>query len=524
MVEGTLAVGDTGEKLDTVKHVQGDGTKTHREVVVPIVPLSAFGELLMVQPTPQVQVHFPYNINTELITELHNHASSSASVSNGALTLTINGSASNFSCISTKAVLRYGPGQGALMRGTCVFTAGVAESSQVFGVGLDDEMLGFGYNGTSFGILHRRFGSVEIKAVSITAGADGDGGSFDIAFNGDTITVTVGASDTISEVVAAIIAKESDFNHAGRGWTVHTPDNIVVHFESFVAENSSGAFSLLDTDSGVTAGAFSEPVAGVAPTETWIAQTAWNIDKMDGTGPSGMTLDPTKKNVFQIRFQYLGGGGLEFFIEDTETTLFQLVHIINFAGSGTVASMRNPSLHLSMLIKTTSSYTGGDLAMKTSSLAGFIEGLETNEGIRHSAKGNKDTSGTVTNLLTILNRIHFQSQVNRIEVFPDKISLANDSTKTVTFDIVINPTQVDGTVAMSNVDATNSAVAFDTAGTTVVGGHVEETFALAGGTSDQFDLQGLGLRLRPGDRWVVTSLLDSGSAGNVACSIAWREK
>ncbi len=492
--------------------------------------LSAFGEVLVVSPTPQVQVKFPYAINSEQMIELHNHASSTAVVSGGVLTLTMNGSASNFSNIETRDVLRYGPGQGALFRGTAAFTAGVANSTQALSAGLDDEALAFCYSGVDFGIQHKRFGSVEIKAISITSGADAGGGDFVITLDGDAVTVSVNADDTIPEVVAAILAKDSDFNHAGRGWAAHTPDNIVVHFESFIAESAAGAFSFSDTDSGVTAGAFSEVVSGVAPTNTVIAQADWNIDNMLGGGgldnPSKITLDPTKLNVYQISFQYLGAGALEFAVEVPETGLFQVVHRIRFAGTGTVASMRNPSLHLGMIIKSDSAYSGGNLVMKTCSMAGFIEGAETSEGIRHSAKGNKDvqTAGTTHNLLTILNKILYQSQHNRIEVFPDKIGFANDSTKTVTFDIVVNPTQVDGTVSMTDVDASDSVVAFDTAGTTVVGGDIIETFELAGGTSQSFDLQGLGLRLRPGDRWVITSLLDSGSAGNVACAVAWRER
>ena len=188
--------------------------------------------------------------------------------------------------------------------------------------------------------------------------------------------------------------------------------------------------------------------------------------------------------------------------------------------------MRNPSLELGMIISTTSAYSGGDLAIKSASMGGFIEGLETNQGIRHSAQGNKDAAaiGTTINIMTVLNKIHYQSQLNRIEVFPDSIRLANDSTRTVTFDIVINPTEISGTVAMSDVDATNSVMAFDTAGVTVTGGTVEESFVLAGGTSDTFSLQNSGLRLRPGDRWAITGLLDSGSAGNVAVAMAWRER
>jgi len=38
-------------------------------------------------------------------------------------------------------------------------------------------------------------------------------------------------------------------------------------------------------------------------------------DPLDGTGDSGMTYDPTKLNVFEIRFQYLGAGAIEYWIE-----------------------------------------------------------------------------------------------------------------------------------------------------------------------------------------------------------------
>lgn len=554
VTEGNIEAGATGKKLDTTKVTQTDSTEVHREVVVhgdpetleaytkvtnttppddaygavvrPLLPLSAFGELLVVSPTPQVQVRFPYVINTELLSELHNHASSTASVSQGVLTMTLNGSASNFSAVKTRDVIRYGPGQGALIRITTDFTTGVAESSQVAGGGNDDEGLNFGYDGTAFGIQHSRFGSLEIKAFSITGAADAGGGDFVLTIDGTAVTITVAASDTISEVVAAILAAEDDFNKAGRGWTLHTPDNIIVHFESFVAENAAGTFSFVDTDSGVTAGAFSEVVAGLAPTTTWIPQASWNVDVMDGTGPSGMTLDPTNLNVYEIKFRYLGGGGLRFYIENTETAENQLVHIIRFAGSGSVASMRNPSLQLGMIISTTAAYTGGNLVMKSASMAGFIEGIETNEGIRHSAQGNKDAaaSGTTINILTILNKILYQSQVNRIEVFPDSVRVANDSTKTVTFDLVINPTGISGPVSMTDVDTINSVMAFDTAGVTVTGGTVEETFVLAGGTAGSFSLKDTGLRLRPGDRWAVTALLDSGSAGNVSVTIPWRER
>lgn len=47
-------------------------------------------------------------------------------------------------------------------------------------------------------------------------------------------------------------------------------------------------------------------VSGVA-----VAQASWNVDVMDGTGPSGKTIDFTKSQILFIQFQYLGVGRVQ---------------------------------------------------------------------------------------------------------------------------------------------------------------------------------------------------------------------
>ncbi len=506
-----------------------DTSFAHPTPVELVHPLSAFSELLMVEPRPQVQVKFPYNLNPDIATVLHNHASSTDSVAKGVLTVVMNGSADNFSCLTTTDLLRYDPGQGALIRGTCAFTAGIANSTQTFGAGNDDEGFNFGFDGTAFGVQHKAHGSLEVRTLTITGVADADGGDFVITMDGDAVTVSVNANDTIAEVTAAIVAINGGFHQAGRGWHVHSTDNITVTFVSFVAEPAAGVFSFSDTDSGVTAGAFTQAttaVLGLAPTpDTWTAQTAWNVDKMDGTGPSGMTLDPTKLNVYQIGFQYLGAGAIEFSIEDIETGRWQLVHRIKYAGTAIISSMRNPSFNLGFIIKSEAVYSGGDITMITGSLAGFIEGIEGLEGIRHNAQGTKTSTGaTPVNILTIHNKITFQGNINRVEVFPDVISVASEAGKTISVDIIINPTQVDGTVSYTDVDADASVMEFDIAGTTIVGGAVRETIVVSGAGVTTLDIAGTGLHLRPGDRWVFAADLSSGSDAPITVTVAWRER
>lgn len=42
--------------------------------------------------------------------------------------------------------------------------------------------------------------------------------------------------------------------------------------------------------------------------DTVVSQADWNVDKLDGTGPSGIILDPSKLNIFFIERQWLGSG------------------------------------------------------------------------------------------------------------------------------------------------------------------------------------------------------------------------
>ena len=42
--------------------------------------------------------------------------------------------------------------------------------------------------------------------------------------------------------------------------------------------------------------------------DTKVAKASWNIDKMDGTGPSGYTLDLTKAQIFWMDIEWLGLG------------------------------------------------------------------------------------------------------------------------------------------------------------------------------------------------------------------------
>lgn len=49
-----------------------------------------------------------------------------------------------------------------------------------------------------------------------------------------------------------------------------------------------------------------------SPVDETIAQSDWNLDKLDGTGPSGLVLDLAKTHLFVIDFEWLGVGQVRY--------------------------------------------------------------------------------------------------------------------------------------------------------------------------------------------------------------------
>ena len=118
------------------------------------LPQSAFGELLTIQPSPVVQLQFPYNINSRYIIG-STTASGTITQTNSMLSLQTGATTTSSATLKSRSRLQYQPGQGAACLFTALYTTGATGSTQVTGIGNDIDGFFFGYNGTSFGILHR---------------------------------------------------------------------------------------------------------------------------------------------------------------------------------------------------------------------------------------------------------------------------------------------------------------------------------------------------------------------------------
>jgi hypothetical protein len=258
---------------------------------------------------------------------------------------------------------------------------------------------------------------------------------------------------------------------------------------------------------------------------TTVAQANWD-DPLDGTGPSGMTLNHTKLNVWEIRYQYLGAGAIQLCVENDATGKFEVVYTVLFANNNTAPSTHNPNYHFT--IWADNKATTSDIVVKCSSYGYFIEGktsfIELHQPINGSGTQSKTTVTTEVAILTIRNKATYASKTNFIDIkllhYNGSIE-ASSANNLGTLRLVRNAT-LGGTPSYSDINTTNSVVEIDTAGTTVTGGTEIDAAQLAGkNDKDSHQLQEDKIILNPGE--TITIAGSSENSATIKASIAWRE-
>lgn len=365
-----------------------------------------FGETIVANLNPIIQVKFPYNINSGFVSTSTagsgtvTHADSQAILSTTAAT-------SSSAELSTKDAIVYQTGQACYIRFTSVFTEGVAGSTQRIGIGEDSDGFFVGYNGTEFGVLH--------------------------------------------------------------------------------IQNS---------------------------VEEWIPQADFNGPFKESTFST--IFDSTKGNIYQIEYQWLGYGFIQFSIFNPLTTAWEIMHRVCYPNRNIVPSVYNPSFPINAKVENTTNNT--NIILSTPSLAAFVQGKSTNSYI-YEGVDNAKTITTEVNVLTIKNNTTHQSITNRSIVFPQEISVLSDGTKPAVFRVYLNTT-LGGTPSYTDIDADVSTVSYDTAGTTVTGGTQILSIFAAKESGVNLTLPE-DLKLRPGD--ILTISAQSSASNDTVVGIAWKE-
>lgn len=116
---------------------------------------------------------------------------------------------------------------------------------------------------------------------------------------------------------------------------------------------------------------------------TSIAQSNWNEDKLDGTGPSGKTLDVTKAQILWADFEWLGTGTVRVgFVLDGKLIT---CHSFHHANDVTSTYMRTACLPCRYEIENTGA-TAGSSTLKQICSTVISEGGHSLLGVKHEAE------------------------------------------------------------------------------------------------------------------------------------------
>ena len=266
-------------------------------------------------------------------------------------------------------------------------------------------------------------------------------------------------------------------------------------------------------------------------TTTVINQTSWNIDTMDGSNnsinPSGMNLDPSKGNVYQISYGD-SFAAINFSIEDDSTGDMVLVHILRYNNINITPSTYNATFPLFCEVGNGSSTDV--IITKVANMSAFIEGKNIITGPLNAHSSDiRTTSGADGNedFFTLRGRSTFAGKINKVECLIESISASQDSKAGGNIYIT-----EDATVASQNafVDvSTNSSVVeiSDSTGgenRDVSGGKLLWATGIGKESGFSYDISNLNLRLRPGH--TLTFSMDKFSAADNEdgiISVVWKE-
>lgn len=80
-----------------------------------------------------------------------------------------------------------------------------------------------------------------------------------------------------------------------------------------------------------------------ASSQTKVYQDSWNVDVMDGSGPSGATLTPANGNIYRINFSWYGYGMIEWFVIMEDATGNQSQILVHRYAPTTTNSIQQPN-------------------------------------------------------------------------------------------------------------------------------------------------------------------------------------
>lgn len=202
--------------------------------------------------------------------------------------------------------------------------------------------------------------------------------------------------------------------------------------------------------------------------ETKVVQSSWNGDKLDGTGPSGLTLDISKAQIFWMDIEWLGVGSvrLGFIINGQYITC----HTFHHANIVTSTYITTASLPLRYEIKNTAGTSGNSTLKQICSTVisegGYeLRGLQQAINIPVNAPRTLGTAGVYYPVVGLRLKTTTLDAI----VILTAISMMPISSGAYAWQVVASGTISGGAWASAGTD---SAVEYNITGASVAGGRI----------------------------------------------------
>lgn len=206
-------------------------------------------------------------------------------------------------------------------------------------------------------------------------------------------------------------------------------------------------------------------------TETKVSRSNWNIDKLDGSGPSALILDITKAQILWMDIEWLGLGSVRMgFVIDGK---FIPCHVFHHANLITSTYITTGSLPLRYEIENTAS-TASNSTLKQVCSSVISEGGYELRGLQQAVETPIGTPYDLTTAVTYypIISIRLKSSPNRLDaiVILTALSIMGiTNNANYNWRVIATGTTTGGTWVSAGVD---SAVEYNLTGTSFAGGRI----------------------------------------------------
>lgn len=272
------------------------------------------------------------------------------------------------------------------------------------------------------------------------------------------------------------------------------------------------------------------------PVDNVVWQSGWNLDKLDGTGKSEVTLDVAKNNIFVIDEQWLGAGRPRWGVDVGGHITY--VHQLQFANTDVVPFTRTANLPFRAEIENVGA---ADSATEYDFTCVAINSSAGSEpvGLTLSTSNDQVSGGTAPlklidgvniPVLSIRPKTTFNGLIYRGQTIPVSCQISSRDAP-IAYKVIRNGVLTGASFA--DVDVTNSSVEADVSATAIAGGVVVASGYLGAGagmqamgtTTHELDTGSLSNNIAGDETEILTLVISraDGVSSNCAGAFTWKE-